>query len=516
MSGLETIYWQGRRKEMKTIRSHAAWLGAVALGIFLVGAAVGLAGKEAGAPLPSTHAARELSAAFRNAAKEVLPSMVVIETRGKAVRVNGELRSPFDDEESPFGDLFRNNPELREFFRNRPRQMPAPRGMGSGFIIDSKGVILTNSHVVQNAAEVKVRLYDGREFTGTDIKTDPRSDVAVVHINATGLQPVRMGNSNNVEIGDWVLAVGSPFGLDMSVTAGIISAKGRGPGINQREDYLQTDAAINPGNSGGPLVNLEGEVIGINTAISSRSGGYEGIGFTIPIDMARWVADQLVSKGQVSRAYLGVGIQPVDASIAKKFQVPVGEGALVNMVGPKSPAADAKVELADIVLELNGQKVTNPRNLQGIVEQLEVGKSYPMVVMRNGEKITLSVTMGAMPENYGSMIDEKEGESTPEESRKENFDELGLDVRELTPELAKQLDMPEGSKGVVIGSVKDDSPAERAGLRAGLVIERVGKTTVTTPEEFKNAMKEQSLKEGISLLVRSGAGSRFIVIQSAN
>jgi serine protease Do len=301
----------------------------------------------------------------------------------------------------------------------------------------------------------------------------------------------------------------------MSVTAGIISAKGRGPGINMREDYLQTDAAVNPGNSGGPLLNLSGEVIGINTAISTRSGGYDGIAFAIPINMARWVANQLVEKGQVSRAYLGVGIQPVDSSIAKKYKVPVGEGALVNMVGPKSPAANAKLELADIILELDGRKITSPRNLQGIVETLEVGKSYPMVVLRNGEKVTLHINVEAMPENYGESLRNPREDSTPGESQKESFDEIGLDIRELTPEAAKQLNFPEDTKGVVISGVKEGSLADHAGLRDGLVIERVGKTPVTTPEEFRNAMKEQSIKDGVSLLLRSSAGTRFVVIQSS-
>jgi len=474
-----------------------------------------MAQKDVAAPMPSTHAARELSSAFRSAAKVALPSIVSIETRGKAMRVS-ENRLPFDDD-SPFGDLFRNNPELREFFRERmPRRMPAPRGMGSGFIIDPSGIILTNSHVVQNAEEVKVKLYDGREFIGTNIKTDPRSDVAIIHIEASGLPAVRMGNSDEMEIGDWVLAVGSPFGLDMSVTAGIISAKGRGPGINDREDYLQTDAAINPGNSGGPLLNLEGEVIGINTAISSRSGGYDGIGFAIPINMARWVADQLVDKGQVSRAYLGVGIQPVDASIARKFKVEVGEGALVNHVMPDSPAADAKLELQDIVLELNGEKVAGPRNLQGLVEQLEIGKKYPMVVLRNGERVTLQITVKAMPENYSMRsLGRPDDEPSAEESAE--FDDLGLDVRELTAELREQLNVQD-VKGVVIGEVKEGSLAERAGLRQGLVIERVGKTPVTSVEEFRGAMKKESLKDGISFLVRGGGGggARFVVIQSTN
>ncbi|MCH7685205.1 MAG: trypsin-like peptidase domain-containing protein, partial [Planctomycetes bacterium] len=204
-------------------------------------------------------------------------------------------------------------------------------GRGSGFIIDESGVIVTNSHVVEGAEHVKVRLHDGREFIATDIKQDPRSDIAILHIDAPGglLKPVRFGNSDQMQVGDWVLAVGSPFGYDLSVTAGIISAKGRGPRINEREDYLQTDAAINPGNSGGPLLNLNGEVIGINTAISSRNGSYNGIGFAVPINMAQWVIQQLVAEGKVTRAYLGVKMQPIDAALSRSLKIPIGEGVIV-------------------------------------------------------------------------------------------------------------------------------------------------------------------------------------------
>lgn len=502
---------------MKFIRRNSSALSIIAVAAILAGAAVVMAEKESVPELPRTHAARELSTAFREVAKEALPSIVSIQTRGKSLRMtNGEGDAfPFDDEDSPLGEMFRNNPQFREFFRNRGNnRMPAPRGMGSGFIIDSKGIILTNSHVVRDAEEVKVKLYDGREFIGTDIKSDPRTDVAVIRIDATDLHAVPMGDSEAMQIGDWVLAIGSPFGLDMSVTSGIISAKGRGPGITEREDFLQTDAAINPGNSGGPLFNLSGEVIGINTAISTRSGGYDGIGFAIPINMAKWVASQLVEKGEVSRAYLGVGIQPVDSSLAKKLKVEVGEGALVNHVMPNSPAAAAKIEIGDLILELNGLKVKGARELQGIVEQLELGKEYPLVVLRNGEKSTLVVKAEAMPKNYSRESMRGEPGSSDEGSAGEStFDELGLEVKPLTPEIAKRLEIPSSSKGVVISGVKENSAAERAGLRPGFVVERIGNSPVTTVEEYKAAMKEQSLKDGITLLVNGGGGTRFIVIQ---
>ena len=267
---------------------HRNWIVAVLAALLLVGAAVGMAQRESGRGAAVNTAAdeHELSSVFRHITKQALPSVVSIETIGKAVEVT---RSPFFDERSPFRRFFENDPQLREFFEELPRQqLPPSHGMGSGFIIDPSGIILTNNHVVRNAERVKVKLQDGREFVATDVKTDPRSDVAIVRIEADRPLPVLpLGNSDRIEIGDWVLAVGSPFGLQGTVTAGIISAKGRGPGIASREDFLQTDAAINPGNSGGPLLNLNGEAIGINTAISTRSGGYDGIGFAIPINMAK-------------------------------------------------------------------------------------------------------------------------------------------------------------------------------------------------------------------------------------
>ena len=239
-------------------------------------------------------------------------------------------------------------------------------GAGSGVIVDPSGVILTNNHVVAGGGKVMVRLHDGREFKAVDIKTDPKTDLAVLRIKGAGPLPAaRLGDSSKVEVGDWVLALGEPFGLEGTVTAGIISAKGRGLGITDREDFIQTDAAINPGNSGGPLVNLDGEVIGINTAISTSTGGYQGVGFAIPIDLAKWVGGQLVQYGKVHRAYLGVIIQPVTQPLAEQFKVKVHQGVLVTEVQPDTPAAKAGLKAGDIILEFAGKPVSSPRELQG-------------------------------------------------------------------------------------------------------------------------------------------------------
>ena len=300
-----------------------------------------------------------------------LPSVVmVLNMPAEAKATVEQKRTPDDDSEempfgfqgTPFGDLFKNNPDLRRYFREFPhgRSPESPGhgtvGAGSGVIVDPSGVILTNNHVVAGGGQIMVRLHDGREFKAFDIKTDPKTDLALMRIKGAGRCPAaKLGDSKQVEVGDWVLALGEPFGLEGTVTAGIVSAKGRGSGINDREDFIQTDAAINPGNSGGPLVNLDGEVIGINTAISSSSGGYQGVGFAIPINLAKWVGEELVKYGTVHRAYLGVMIQPVSQSLAEQFNVKVNQGVLVTQVQAQSPAAKAGVKAGDIILDFAGQ-----------------------------------------------------------------------------------------------------------------------------------------------------------------
>lgn len=513
---------------MNSLRQTSPWvLSTISLASLVAGAAFfgqhPLVGKQPVLAAPtvgkSSHA-KELSASFREVANSVLPAIVSIETRGKVAKAadeGGEVL-PFD-ENSPLNDLFKNNPQFREYFKRRGGGgMRAPRshGMGSGFIVDASGVIITNNHVVADADQVLVRLEDGTEYNATDWKTDPRSDVAIVRIKPHGVLPtVKLGDSESCEIGDWVLAIGSPFGLQSTVTAGIISAKGRGQGILEREDFLQTDAAINPGNSGGPLLNLDGEVVGINTAISSRSGGYDGVGFAIPINMARWVSRQLIDHGVVKRGYLGVAIQPVSNQLAKQFGIKVGQGAIVGQVVPGSPAAEAKVEAGDVILTLNHKPVSNPRNLQGIVEQLETGKGYPLEILRNGKKETLTVSIAEMPKNYTAAGDPNSDQAPgkePELSKPSQFKELGIEVQEVDKELTEQLGYKGAVKGVLISEVNPDSPADAAGLKSGMVIEKVGMKVVTNVGEFTAAMKDLSVEKGILLLVRTPSGSRFIVV----
>lgn len=503
---------------MRFFESNRNWMTAVVVGLSVGAAAVGLAQKqpELNAPVVA-HNEHALSTIFRDISKDVLPSIVSIETRGKGAQLTS---GAFDEEDNPFEGFFGNDPRFKELFKNRQRgqQRPAPmvRGQGSGFIIDASGIVMTNAHVVRDAEEVKVRLADGREFIGTDVKADPRTDVAIVRLqDAKDLKALPLGNSDQMEIGDWVLAVGSPFGLELSVTHGIISAKGRGPGIAEREDFLQTDAPINPGNSGGPLLNLKGEVIGINTAISTRSGGSQGVGFTIPINMARWVADQLTANGVVKRAFLGVSMQPLDHVLAKKFGVEAGHGVLVNQIVPGSPAAEAKVQAGDVLVELNGQKIANPHQLQGIVEQLAVGKTYPLVVQRDGEKVTLQITGREMPNDYSRRMFEERLKNEDESSKKEETgaEGLGLKVRDISEETAKQFGLAD-TKGVVVTSVAADSPAGLVGVRTGDVVLEVNRNKITSTEDFTAAMKDASVKDGVLMLVKSGRGTRYLSIQS--
>jgi len=500
---------------MKALTGNRNWMFAIIGSACLVGAAVGMAQKDVSSDLPTAANVHELSNVFREISKRAMPSIVSIETVSKTSQVSDQRMTPFDDN-SPFKDLFENDPRFKDMFKqfqNAPRRAPRRMGTGSGFIINKSGLIMTNSHVVNGADVVKVTLNDGREFTATDIKTDPRSDVAVIRIDAPNLQAIPLGDSSKMEIGDWVLAIGNPFGIGMSVTNGIISAKSRGPGINDREDYLQTDAAINPGNSGGPLLNLRGEVIGINTAISSRSGGYDGVGFAIPVNMARWVSGQLIDHGMVKRSFLGVGIQPISSDLSKSFDIKVGQGAIITQVMEGSPAAAADLQTGDIILNFASKEVSGPRNLQGIVEQLEVGKSYTMELLRDGKRIQKSVTMQEMPKSFSVAKDESPLKDSGKPKQKTSVNDLKIEVQALTKELANQLGYSDGVNGVVITSVEPGSAAEEAGLMKGMIIEKIGTTEVSTMDQFNQGLKEAKGKDSVLLLVRNHSGARFVVVQ---
>lgn len=488
------------------------------------------AAEDASAESEAVHYGKMLSRAFHDAAMKVQPAVVMITNRPAMVKEMKRGNSPFDEDSddspfgmkgSPFGDLFKNNPEFKRFFKDMPSQPGhgSPHGIvgaGSGVIVDPSGTVLTNNHVVAGGGKVMVRLQDGREFKATNIKADPRSDVAILHLEGASNLPVaKLGNSDNVDIGDWVLALGEPFGLEGTVTAGIVSAKGRGLGNPSREeDYIQTDAAINPGNSGGPLIDLDGRVIGINTAISSSSGGNQGVGFAVPINLAKWIGGELDKNGSVRRAYLGVGIQPVTQAIADQFNVKVREGVLVTEVKSDSPAAKAGIRTGDIILGLGDKTVSTPRELQNAVERSAIGSKQTFEILRDGKRMPLEVTVKAMPENM-EMAGTEEPSNDEGKAESSSFEKLGISVEKLTPKVAKQLGL-KMDKGVVITEVALGSPAEMAGLSAGMVIGEANHHAVNSVEDLQKALEGKSLAKGVLLLLHTPEGSRFVVIQAEN
>ncbi len=467
------------------------------------------------APAPS--AAKALSQAFREAVKAVQPAVVMIQSQ-PTMPVKLEDNTPGDDEQSteqglgeqPFGGPLRGMPDLRKFFKEMPRTPKHGQGgLGSGLVIDTSGLILTNNHVVSGGGDITVRLHDGREFKATKIRTDPKTDLAVLRIaGADNLTAARLGDSDRIEVGDWVLALGHPFGLEGTVTSGIVSAKGRGIGIAERENFIQTDAAINPGNSGGPLVNLDGEVIGINTAISSSSGGNEGVGFAIPINLAKWVAGQLSNGGTVHRARLGVMVQPLTDDLAKQFALKAREGVLVGDVVPDSPAAQAGLKAGDVIVMFAGKAMSTPQELQMVVEQTPIGKEQIVTALRDGKRMELKINPTETPAD-GQARGGLHGKNSEQASR---LQKLGMEVQNLTPELAKQLEI-KAEQGVVVTDVQSGSLADRAGLSAGAVIAEAKRRPVKSVADLTNALDEKSLAKGVLLLVRTAEGSRFIVIR---
>lgn len=501
---------------MRILKGH--WIIALIGGLSMVAAAVTVAQRSGPAVPPPVSAAnaRELSTVFREVAAKALPCVVTIETNQEAQVITRERGS------DPFEEMFKNDPRLRdspfgEMFRQLPeRQLRVPprHGMGSGFLIDSSGIIVTNNHVVAGADAITVRLQDGREFKGKEVRTDARTDVAILKIDAgEELPTLRFADSDATQVGDWVLAVGNPFGNELTVTSGIISAKGRGPRITERENFLQTDAAINPGNSGGPLLNLNGEVVGINTAISSRSGGFDGIAYAVPAKMAWWVVNQLVEKGSVERAYIGLSIRQITSDIAQVLDLKVGEGALVKDVLDDGPAAEAGLEPGDVVLSLNGEPVSGPRSLQSIVEKLTVDKTYQMRIIRDGKPLQLPIVVKAMPKDYSLSKVETTRPHGHKRSRDETAtaEEFGFEVQELSKEFADQLGVEAGS-GVVVSSVDESGIAGRS-LVEGDIIERVGSQKISSLKEFNEAIQKVDPERGLLLLVRRGGATRFVPLR---
>ena len=461
----------------------------------------------------ATAEARALSHAFRRAAEVATPAVVTIHSRTKAQTLRrpqrGQQENPFKG--TPFEDFFGNN--MDDLFQNPHGAIPR-EGTGSGVIIDPSGIVLTNNHVVNGADEVTIHLADGREFKGEDIRTDERSDLAIVHIQGAGtLTALKFGDSDELEIGDWVLAIGNPFELEQTVSAGIISGKARELNSIRRVKFLQTDAAINPGNSGGPLVDLDGHVVGINTAIATNTGTYNGIGFAVPGNTAKWVADQLMQSGSVQRAYLGVGIDQISPVMARKLGVGSGDGVLIQEVYPKTPAADAGLQSGDVITAFGDVRVRNPRELQETVERAPLGSKHKLSVIRDGKPQTLEIVAQSLPDDFEKRqrpaIVKRGGNDQPGTSENE---QLGLSVAEASKSDLESLGM-EGSGGVMITEVDPNGLAYESGLRVGMAIMKVGKTPVRSARDFEGAMAQERLADGILFQVRTKAGSRFVVIE---
>ncbi|WP_437188133.1 Do family serine endopeptidase [Planctomicrobium sp. SH668] len=504
---------------------NASWILAAVGGICLGVAGSGWSEiKPAVQPLTLTPIASpsDLSIAFREVSKLVLPSVVSIrtETKGRDVEITDSRGQPLNDmQEQMLRELFRQDPRFEQQFPRggSSRRAPRQQGAGSGFIVDSSGIILTNSHVVEGADRVIVKLEDGSEVVADSWNFDPRTDIAIIRVTTDEPLPaVTLGDSDQMQVGDWVLALGNPFNVGTTVTSGIISATGRGPGINEREQYLQTDAAINPGNSGGPLVNLHGQVIGINTAISSRSGGYDGIGFSIPSKYVSWVANQLIADGEVKRSYLGVQLQEMTADIRKQLKVPTGTGALIVDVGADTPAARAELQAGDVIVGFDNRPIKDRDVLVDEVERSAPNKNYDLKVIRDGKETTLSVKLEEMPNDYTAALRRaRVNDNTAQQPKKDRQEvsKLGLTIAELDDKLAGQLDIAKGTKGVVVQEVKAGSVAEEGGLQPGDLIQRVGTTEVNSIQEFGTAVSEADLSTGILLHIRRGNASSFVVLK---
>lgn len=423
---------------------------------------------------------------FRSIVRSNIDAIVKIEVEDR-VPDRDEQQNPFGND--PFGQLFRGFPQQQQ-----PRS-----GIGSGFIVASDGKLLTNAHVVKGADEITVRLNDQRTFQAEVIGIDESTDVAVLKIDAKNLPTVKLGNSDAAEVGEWVLAIGSPFQLDFSATQGIISATGRNLPGDRFVPFIQTDAAVNPGNSGGPLFNVQGEVIGINSQIFSRSGGYMGLSFAIPIKTAMNVADQLESKGFVDRGWLGVGIQSLSPAQARALELDRPTGAVVNQIERGSPADKAGLKPYDVVLQFDGQPIKNSADLPPLVAQTAVGKEVKVDILRDGKRMSLDLTVGKLKEDRPvAAIDSPKSKSL-----------ASMAVSGLTESQKEQLGV---DHGVVITELRP-GPAAEAGLQRGDVVLEVNRKPVDSAEEFAEQIEAQSKGKPTLLLVRRGAQALFLAVE---
>lgn len=441
-----------------------------------------------------------ISKAFSSVAKKAMPAVVFIKAE-MASNAQDNLygdnfgMAPYGAPSSPFNDEF-----FQRFFgfppQAQPRKPTPQLSQGSGFFVSSDGYIMTNSHVVQGANKITVIFNDGRELDASIIGTDPRTDIAIIKVDGKNFPFVPLGDSDAIDIAEWVIAIGSPFQLEASVTVGVVSAKGRqNLHINDFEDFIQTDAAINPGNSGGPLLNLDGEVIGINTAIFSRNGGYMGIGFAIPSNMASNIMKQIIDTGTVTRGFLGVSLQPIDKDLADAFNLEKAEGALIAEVVKGSPAEKAGLKQGDIIVEYNKAPVKTVGSLKNDISMVKPGTKITLKVNRKGQILTIPIEIGNASESNllaGGIISK-----------------IGIEAENLTPEVAQQLGYAATEQGVVIVKVKPASAAAQTGIRPGFIIMAVNHKKVLNLDEFTQAITEAAEQKRILLLIRQGNLTRF-------
>ncbi|MBL0713510.1 MAG: DegQ family serine endoprotease [Desulfosarcina sp.] len=403
-----------------------------------------------------------------------------------------------------FRHFFGRNPSRREdpfrdFFGFGPQREFKQRSLGSGFLIDDEGYIVTNNHVVENADQIKVRLYDEAEYEAKIVGRDPKTDIALIKIEPDGhdLKPLKLGNSDSLPVGSWVVAIGSPFGLEQTVTAGIVSAKGRIIGSGPYDDFIQTDASINPGNSGGPLLNLAGEVVGINTAIVASG---QGIGFAIPINLADGIIAQLKDSGEVSRGWLGVGIQNLTPELAEYYGIDRKEGVLVTQVYEGDPAYEAGIREGDIIIGIDGQTVKTSRELSRTVAEAGVGNKMRVTLIKDGREKTVRVKLARRPDREPTLA---RGEA--------RSDDLGMRVRDIDPEIAEKLGVSQDQRGVVVTQVDPESKTAAAGVRHGDIIIEINREAINNLKDYQARIKKIDKGDTVQMLLRRGAGGMLAV-----
>ena len=449
--------------------------------------------------LPRAEAA-SIPESFSELAEAARPGVVNIRTvktiRGGSPVFRHFFGSPFGGERQPFEEFF------GPFMGEGPQRDFKQRSLGSGFLIDGEGFIVTNNHVIEDADQIKVILSDNREFDAEVVGRDPKTDLALIRIQgAQNLQPLQLGDSEALKVGTWVLAIGSPFGLEQTVTAGIVSAKGRIIGSGPYDDFIQTDASINPGNSGGPLLNMAGEVVGINTAIVASG---QGIGFAIPVNMAKGIIEQLKDKGAVTRGWLGVGIQDLTPELADYYGLKSQKGVLVTQVFEGDPADQAGIRVNDIIVSVDGRPVSTGRELSSLIANTAVGQRTTVELIRDGSTQSVTVTLAKRDDD----------ETTPAPARSRDGDEMGIEVTDLDSDIARRFGIDAQEAGVLVTNVKEDSLAHKADLRPGDIIKEINRTVVNDRSDYLRLMKQHKDKDPLQVLVkRRNAG--FLVITIA-